>query len=161
MEIKSQWRDKEFFLLHLKDLEIINDLTDKQIATLLKTIIYYQLNGKLPKIETIIKIIITPFINQFKKDEEKHKKIIEIRSKMGKSGGKNKSKYHQYLHSEKWENIKNTLFNIRGKNCEKCTNTKYLQVHHLTYKHLYNEIVHLEDLIILCKTCHKKEHNLI
>jgi len=39
-----------------------------------------------------------------------------------------------------------------GFKCQRCGVTHKLQVHHLTYEHLYNE--RLGDLQVLCKSCH-------
>ncbi len=69
-----------------------------------------------------------------------------------------KKKYKKYLLSDEWAQLKIDLFKYRGKECEKCGETKYLQVHHLSYKNIFQE--EPEDLMILCKSCHKKEHNI-
>ena len=66
------------------------------------------------------------------------------------------SKYKNYLKSPKWKAIREKLFSIRGRKCERCENTTSLQVHHKTYKRLYNE--KLSDLEILCLSCHELEH---
>ena len=46
--------------------------------------------------------------------------------------------------------------------CEECGKASargwVLQVHHLTYAHLGNEIEHLDDLKLLCVPCHSFEH---
>lgn len=67
-------------------------------------------------------------------------------------------KYKDYLRSPEWKAKRKELFSLRGKKCERCTATKQLHIHHLTYKNIFNEP--LEDLQILCKFCHKKEHNI-
>lgn len=67
-----------------------------------------------------------------------------------------KKQYHEYLTSTKWKNKRKELFTLRGEKCEVCSKTNSLQVHHLTYEHIFNEP--LEDLKILCKNCHSKEH---
>jgi|TARA_R110000803_G_scaffold171655_1_gene234545 5-methylcytosine-specific restriction endonuclease McrA len=69
-----------------------------------------------------------------------------------------KKKYKKYLLSDEWAQLKIDLFKYRGKECEKCGETKYLQVHHLSYKNIFHE--EPEDLMILCKSCHRKEHNI-
>jgi 5-methylcytosine-specific restriction endonuclease McrA len=68
-------------------------------------------------------------------------------------------KYKDYLNSNEWAQIRIDLFNIRGKKCEDCGNTKRLQIHHLTYKNIFNE--EPEDLKILCKNCHQKEYGYV
>lgn len=66
--------------------------------------------------------------------------------------------YLIYLKSAEWKLKRKQLFNERGKKCERCGATKKLQVHHVTYKRIFNEA--LEDLEVLCKPCHQKEHNI-
>jgi 5-methylcytosine-specific restriction endonuclease McrA len=67
-----------------------------------------------------------------------------------------KKQYEDYLTTTKWRSKREELFNIRGKNCENCGSDKLIQVHHLTYENIFNE--KLEDLKILCRNCHIKEH---
>jgi 5-methylcytosine-specific restriction endonuclease McrA len=69
---------------------------------------------------------------------------------------KHRIKYYQYLASEEWAQIKLDLYQLRGKKCEVCDSKQNIQVHHLTYKNVFNE--EPEDLILLCKKCHEKEH---
>lgn len=64
--------------------------------------------------------------------------------------------YKSYLKSDKWKEIRSTLFKMRGKKCENCSRTKALHIHHLTYDRIFNE--RLDDLQILCKDCHKRKH---
>jgi 5-methylcytosine-specific restriction endonuclease McrA len=47
-----------------------------------------------------------------------------------------------------------------GYRCVKCGTRKRLEVHHLSYAHQGDELNHLEDLVTLCRSCHRKEHNL-
>lgn len=73
-----------------------------------------------------------------------------------------KEKYEKYIISPEWYNLKIDLLEKRGCKCEKCGKPKkptQLQIHHLTYERLYNELP--EDLLILCAVCHMKEHGLI
>lgn len=72
-------------------------------------------------------------------------------------------KYAQYLKSKEWIDLKIDLISMRGQKCEKCGKHKksptLLQIHHLTYKNIFNESP--EDLMILCSRCHRIEHGLI
>jgi len=65
--------------------------------------------------------------------------------------------YRKYLQSSEWIELKIDLFEKRGKKCEKCDSKYNIQVHHLTYRNVFNE--EPEDLIILCAKCHQKEHD--
>jgi 5-methylcytosine-specific restriction endonuclease McrA len=69
-----------------------------------------------------------------------------------------KKQYEEYLSSTKWRTKRKEVFAARGEKCEKCTSTTSLQIHHLTYENVFNE--KLEDLQILCRSCHKKEHRI-
>jgi len=72
-------------------------------------------------------------------------------------------KYAEYLRSKEWTDLKIDLITARGQKCEKCGNQKksptQLQVHHITYKNIFNESP--EDLMILCSYCHRLEHGLV
>ncbi len=94
------------------------------------------------------------------KQKERWLNHLKNKKKKVKKLSKNswKKKYKKYLLSNEWAQLKIDLFEYRGKECEKCGETKYLQVHHLSYKNIFHE--EPEDLMILCKSCHKKEHNI-
>lgn len=67
-----------------------------------------------------------------------------------------KINYRQYLSSPEWEDIRQRLFNARGKQCEECGSKRRIEVHHLTYDNIGKE--RLEDLQILCRKCHHGKH---
>lgn len=64
--------------------------------------------------------------------------------------------YLAYIISPEWRKKRVQAFTHYGKKCSKCPMKTHLQVHHLSYKNLGNEP--MEDLCILCKGCHQKEH---
>lgn len=70
---------------------------------------------------------------------------------------KNISKYRLYLQSEEWKKKRNQVIERDNGFCRRCSN-KGTDVHHLHYNNIYNE--DLNDLILLCRSCHEKEHNL-
>lgn len=63
--------------------------------------------------------------------------------------------YKQYLKSNHWD-IKRRGILKNNNRCANCNETLNLEIHHLNYKNLGNE--KLEDLIVLCKNCHKIVH---
>ena len=71
-----------------------------------------------------------------------------------------KASYKKFLQSAYWTYVRNLVFKRDGKLCSRCPNTTKLQIHHTTYNNHFNEHNHLEDLIVLCKCCHEKEHNI-
>ena len=70
------------------------------------------------------------------------------------------SKYKSYLLSDKWKIVKSKIFERDGNRCVFCGSSNKLQVHHLSYKHIYDEINHLDDLLLVCSKCHKMIHNI-
>jgi len=69
-----------------------------------------------------------------------------------------KEKYHEYLQSEKWDNIRRQKLAEANYKCQLCNASSSLSVHHRTYENVFNE--QLSDLIALCDKCHKKFHNI-
>ena len=66
-----------------------------------------------------------------------------------------KQKYHRYLKSKKWKAIRMKIINER-ENCERCWGENRLEIHHKTYKNVFNE--KMEDLELLCHSCHQQHH---
>ena len=67
-----------------------------------------------------------------------------------------KWEYKQYLKSDKWHKKRLAVLQRDGFRCVRCGSKNQLQVHHKTYRNIFNEP--LSDLITLCKKCHKKQH---
>ena len=63
-----------------------------------------------------------------------------------------KKKYVKYLQSRKWKNKRKLAIADAGGRCELCNCPHNLEVHHRTYKNIYNETS--KDLTVLCKDCH-------
>lgn len=75
-------------------------------------------------------------------------------------------KYERYLKSEQWQRIARTRLKIDEYQCQACgtrgTQGNQLQVHHMTYKHIYHEENYVfEDLVTLCYSCHKMIHSVM
>lgn len=71
--------------------------------------------------------------------------------------------YIEYLKSPKWKTIAERRMKIDGYKCQCCdsrgTASNPLEVHHLSYSHLYHEETRIyEDLVTLCHVCHKGLH---
>jgi 5-methylcytosine-specific restriction endonuclease McrA len=67
--------------------------------------------------------------------------------------------YHEYLASDDWQVKRSDVMQQAGYRCERCGLPWGLQVHHVTYERLGNELP--EDLACLCRDCHRKLHGLI
>ena len=66
--------------------------------------------------------------------------------------------YQDYINSWMWKDKRDLVLRLRGYECERCGSKKHLNVHHLTYETIGNEGD--EDMIVLCRNCHKKEHGI-
>lgn len=64
--------------------------------------------------------------------------------------------YQAYLSSSHWARKRRQAFSFHGSVCNRCSSTAHLVVHHKSYKNLGAEL--MEDLEILCNTCHDKHH---
>lgn len=64
--------------------------------------------------------------------------------------------YERYLQSEEWEVLRQKVFDRDRRRCRRCGERKSLHCHHLHYENLYDEP--LEDLVTMCKDCHKEVH---
>lgn len=62
------------------------------------------------------------------------------------------TQYKEYLESDKWKGKREKVLERDGRQCQACLDNPANEVHHLTYKHLYNEP--LFELVSVCKLCH-------
>ena len=67
--------------------------------------------------------------------------------------------YKEFLNSTLWKEKRQWIIEQAKFKCERCGCFENLQVHHLNYINVGNE--GKEDVIVLCKDCHKKEHEVI
>lgn len=65
-------------------------------------------------------------------------------------------KYDIYLKSKEWKAKRELVFKRDNKLCQSCLSKPATEVHHLTYKHVFNEP--LFDLVSICNDCHKNVH---
>lgn len=73
-----------------------------------------------------------------------------------------KEEYALYLRTDYWKNLKKNIVAFRGPQCEKCGEwfddlENELYLHHITYRGNHRE--KWEDLVLLCESCHKREHS--
>jgi len=67
--------------------------------------------------------------------------------------------YQEYLSSAHWQDVRKRYYasKLNGGGCWACgRKDKPLNLHHKTYKRIGNE--RLNDLILLCRDCHKETH---
>ena len=90
---------------------------------------------------------------------------VKLSKKLKKTKKKDKHPWIDYkdqLKDPRWFEFRKKVFNIRGYKCEKCGSTFNLQVHHPKYSDdkRYAWEYDVKDVIVLCRACHIKEHNL-
>lgn len=68
-----------------------------------------------------------------------------------------RAEYAQYLSSPEWRAKRQLVLKRCGGTCEGCMSAAVDQVHHLTYKHIYREL--LFELVGLCDECHRVAHD--
>jgi hypothetical protein len=80
---------KTSFVLHFDSLAMLDELTNEQAGELFKAMKTYQATGEMPS-EFWLRVALTPFINQWSRDNLKWTKIAEMRKELGKKGGEAK-----------------------------------------------------------------------
>lgn len=72
--------------------------------------------------------------------------------------------YQEYLKTDKWNNKRKERLKIDNYQCCMCgcngTMNNKLEIHHFTYRNIYNEDVY-KDLLTLCSNCHKSVHYMM
>lgn len=66
--------------------------------------------------------------------------------------------YKDFLETPYWKGAALFVKRRDGWKCRECGSTLCLEVHHLTYEHHGDEIHHLDDLVTVCRKCHKHSH---
>lgn len=87
----TSYKNKSF-VLHTESLDSVFELSDQQAGKIFKLIINFQKTGELGKLDQISKLVISPLLNQFKRDEEKYHNSV-IQGKLG-----NLKKYHKKIY---------------------------------------------------------------
>ena len=89
---------------------------------------------------------------------ERHKVEItqkHVRIQRDKLAGFQK-RYDEYLNSDAWAQRRLKVLKRANGQCEGCGDRKATQVHHLTYKNVFNEF--LFELVAVCSECHAGLH---
>lgn len=67
-------------------------------------------------------------------------------------------KYYEYLKTAHFINIRKKALEFWGNKCSLCCNFEDLHIHHNNYLCLFKETE--KDVLVLCKNCHEKFHNI-
>lgn len=66
--------------------------------------------------------------------------------------------YADFLGTPYWKSIAKYIKDRDGNRCVKCGSDKHLHVHHMNYQNHGDEVHHLDELICVCRECHKEIH---
>lgn len=86
--------DRKSFILHRDSLNVLDELDNNQAGLLFKAIKAYQNNDDI-ELDSITKIVMSPFKSQFERDEQKYNKIVERNKNNGLKGGRPKTQDNQ------------------------------------------------------------------
>lgn len=90
--------------------------------------------------------------------QARHDAIIQKYVRKQKNGDEGfKRKYDVYLASPAWGARRAKVLERAKGTCEGCLERKATQVHHLTYRHIFEEFMF--ELVAVCKECHERLHN--
>jgi hypothetical protein len=67
--------------------------------------------------------------------------------------------YKEFLSTVFWADIRDAKFKINPR-CERCGESRWIQVHHKFYRKESFYSVQIGDLETLCRPCHEKEHGI-
>lgn len=79
---------KESFILYTDQRAVINKLTDEQAGKIFKAIYEYVATDKMPPLENLLDLVITPIKTALDKNKEKYEEVSKKRAKAGAKGGK-------------------------------------------------------------------------
>ena len=69
--------------------------------------------------------------------------------------------YEEQLKDKRWLSFRRFIFDVRGSKCEKCGSTTHLQVHHNHYiKGRSAWEYTCNDVMVVCRKCHRKIHRI-
>ena len=75
---------------------------------------------------------------------------------------KRKEYYNRLLEDKRWKEFRLKVLSERGNKCEFCGGTDVLQIHHTFYiRGKMPWEYEINDMRVLCRTCHQKIHHLI
>jgi 5-methylcytosine-specific restriction endonuclease McrA len=88
--------------------------------------------------------------------KKKKKKLLPSKVIFKKITETQKQRYYKYLKSNQWREKRRTALEFYGNRCGLCGSRYDLEIHHRDYDNIFKEKI--EDLMILCETCHAKHH---
>lgn len=78
------------FILYTEQKAVIDKLTDEQAGKLIKALYEYSTTGIMPQLDSILDLVITPFVTALDRNKEKYEETCKKRALAGAKGGKQK-----------------------------------------------------------------------
>lgn len=94
--------------------------------------------------------------DQIDQDEQRR---AEIEALYARQKELQKMSYADYLLTAEWRAVRGRKLSMANNRCELCHDTRSLNVHHRVYGRRGREL--LKDLIVLCRICHQRHHDLL
>jgi len=85
-----------------------------------------------------------------------HRHIERLQEARAAEQEKRRAEYQEYLLSDKWRQRRALVLDRADGLCERCRQAPATQVHHLTYEHIFGEL--LFELVAVCDDCHSRAH---
>lgn len=104
-------KTKKSFLLHKDCIDSVENLTDDEAGKLFKAILCWQNGIDVSDFDRVTKLLLNPFIAQFKRENLKWQSVREERVKAGKKGGLAKSSKSQANGSKSKQSLANLAVN--------------------------------------------------
>ena len=150
-------KSKKGFILHKDSLSILNKMSDEQAGILFKAIYQYQTTGKTPDLEFGLEMAITPFLTQFKRDDEKSKRGEHHWN--WKNGITNKNS--AIRNSTEMKHWRIEVFSRDKYTCQKCFKKGgTLHAHHVKKFADFPDLrFAVSNGLTLCINCHRNIHS--
>ena len=91
-------------------------------------------------------------VSTFKRTKRQSRKQLKPRRKLNK----HEDEYRKYINSGEWRELREKALDFYGHECGRCGSKYLLHIHHKHYRNFMKE--RIEDLMILCESCHMEEH---
>lgn len=148
-------KKRKSFLLHIIDLEILDILTDKQAGVLFKAIRNFQL-GAEQNTDEVTRLVLSPFISQFRRDKEKSRCNENHWNWKGGVSSENAI----LRNSTEYKDWRKSVFDRDDYTCQKCSaSSTILNAHHIKPWAKYIDLrFDIDNGVTLCKPCHIEVH---
>lgn len=81
---------KDSFILYTEQKAVIDKLSDEQAGKIIKAIYEYVETNTMPKLDSVLDLVVIPFKLALDRNKVKYEKISKIRAEAGAKGGKQK-----------------------------------------------------------------------